>query len=151
MQSLSTHVQGLEARIKELESRNKELQATISKSAPKEDAYNDQQIKAKFRALQHAIEDLAKKRFRSKKERTGWSSYDKIEELDERNFFLQAHIAIILAEEYFGDDAQFFSYDSKMDDKLASFEQFLVDRRGELSQKLSLQDIEQHSRLTHLL
>ena len=138
VQSLSTHIKDLEARIKELESRNKKLQATISKSVLKKDAYNDEQIKAKFRALQYAIEDLVRKYFSNPKESPGWTSYNDIEALDDRDLFLQAHIAAKLADEYFGDDSQFFSYNANMDDKLAAFEKYLVERRGKLSQNPSL-------------
>ena len=151
VQSHSTHIKDLEARIKELESRNKKLQATISKSVPKENAYNDEQIKAKFRALQYAIENLVRKYFSNPKESPGWTPYNDIEAVDDRNLFLQAHIAAKLADEYFVDDAQFFSYNANMDDKLAAFEKYLVERRGKLSQNPSLQDVKHQSRLILLL
>lgn len=151
VQSVSTHIKGLEARIQELEARNKKLEERHQKSVTKEDPYNEQQIRAKFRALQYAIEDLVKKHFSATEDNTGWASYDNIVELDERNFFLQSHIATKLADEYFKDDAPFFSYNADMDDKLAAFEDFLVDRRGKLSQKPSLQDVKHQSRLLSFL
>ena len=132
----------MKAKIEELEEQKKDLQAIMENFVPKGDPYDDEQIKAKFRELQYAIKDVVNQNFRATKEKIGWASYDKIAEPDERNLFLQAHIATILAHEYFGDDAQFFSYDSKMDYKLADFENFLVDRGGKLRQKRSFQNIE---------
>ena len=139
VQSVSTHIGSLEARIGELELRNKELPATIARAKAEEDPYNDQDIRAQFRALQYAIKVIVEEDFSTKREITGWALYDKIAELDDRDLFLQAYVAAILAADYFGDDALFFSYDAKMDNKLGGFDKLQVDRGSKPTQKRSFQ------------
>ena len=140
VQSVSTHIRDLEDRVEELELRSKELPATIARAKAEEDPYNDQEIRAQFRALQYAIKVIVEEDFSTKREITGWALYDKIAELDDRDLFLQAYVAAILAADYFEDDALFFSYDAKMDNKLGGFDKLQVDRGSKPTQKRSFQD-----------
>lgn len=111
---------------------NQQLHAIIVNHCRQEsDPWDDGDIATKFAALESEIFQQVKRHFPAKHGLTGWSEYDNVGKLDDRNFFLQAHVATATAQAFFSHDARLFGLDEETYRHLAAFEKLLEDSHGE--------------------
>ena len=109
---------------------NRDLHAAIIESGQESDPFDDQQLAAKFRALEGKLHHLVKRHFPATRKTTGWKEYDNIRAQDDRELFLQAHIATVIAQEFFGHDARLFGLDEATEKSHAAFEKLLLEKNG---------------------
>ena len=124
---IAQHKQELARKVQEKQM----LHAKIIENGREEDPYDDQHITTKFTALETEIEHLVKKHFSATRDQAGWKDYDNVRQPDDRDFFLQAHIATVLAEEIFIHSGRLFGLDERIEKYQASFEKLLQDSQGE--------------------
>lgn len=115
---------------------NRKLHAIIIKSVQESDPYDDSHFSTNFAALEDKIFHLVKKHFSANGAITGWYEYDSVKESDDRDFFLQAHIATATAQALFSHEERLFGLDERTDRHLAAFETLLQDSHSEHRRQL---------------
>lgn len=115
---------------------NGKLHAMVAKSAQEIDPYDDQHITRQFTALEWHIGHLVRKHFPATRTKTSWKEYDNVRKADDRDYFLQAHIATVLAQMIFSHDARLFGLDGKLKEHQADFESLLQEHKGKPYQNL---------------
>lgn len=117
--------------------KNQELHAMIVEQSRQEtDPNDDSHFATNFAALESKIFNSVKKHFSANGAITGWYEYDSVQQPDDRDFFLQAHIATATAQALFSHEARLFGLDEKTERHLAAFEKLLQDSHGEHGQGL---------------
>lgn len=117
---------------------NRKLHAIIVQGGQDSHPYDDQNFTAMFGELQVQIEHLVKTHFPASRGETGWKEYDTVRAQEDRDFFLQAHIATVIAQEFFSHDARLFDLDERTEEGQAAFEKKLQECNGKHGQKPNL-------------
>lgn len=128
---IARHKEDLNQKLQE----NQKLHAIIAQSGQASDPSDDRYFTDRFKALQEQIEHLVKKHFPATQGETSWKEYDTVGTQDDRDFFLQAHIANVIAQEFFSHDARLFGLDEKTEECQAAFEKKLLGYNGKHGQK----------------
>lgn len=110
---------------------NRELHVMIAKLVQESDPYDDSHFATNFAALENAIFHLVKMHFSVNGAITGWYEYDNVRKRDDRDFFVQAHIATVIAQALFSHKARLFGLDERTERHLAAFEELLQDSHSE--------------------
>ncbi|MCJ1308125.1 hypothetical protein MMC25_001777 [Agyrium rufum] len=103
----------------------------IMQSKVPSDPFVDQQIVTNFTKLEGDINDLVKEHFPAVRHRPNWQIYDKVEKLDEHDFFLRGWIASSFAYLLFAPRVGLFNLEKENEEHLGDFENLLYDRQGE--------------------
>lgn len=109
----------------------RKLHAIIAESRPESDPFDDHYFTTGFGTLAADIQSLVKRHFQTTRSNTRWRDFEHVKEPDDRDYFLQAHIATQIARGFFSHDARVFDLDSKLESHLAEFEDLLHQRQGE--------------------
>ena len=112
---------------------NRRLHAIVAESAQEIHPYDDQHITKQFTTLSGKIEHLVRKHFPATQSKTSWKEYDNIRDTDDRDYFLQAHIATALAQRFFSPYVRLFGLEKKIEQQQASFESLLEEYEGEIN------------------
>lgn len=106
------------------------LHTMIAESRPESDPFDDNHFTTGFAELATAIQSVVKRHFQTTRSNTRWRDFEHVRETDDRDFFLQAHIATQLAHAFFSRNARLFDLDPKSEADLADFEDLLHQSQG---------------------
>ena len=112
----------------------RKLHAIIAESAQDIHPYDDQHITKHFTALQGKIDHLVRKHFPATRTKTSWKDYDNIRDTDDRDYFLQAHIATVLAQSFFSPYVRLFGFEREIEQQQANFESMMEEHKGKHKQ-----------------
>ena len=117
----------------DLSSKNQTLgkmHAFVVESGQQTDPYDDRYFTEKFKTLRNDIQHLVKKYFPATLDRSSWKEYDNVSKDDDRDFFLQAKFATVLAQTLLSHDRPIFGLGGAEERNLAAFEQLLQGNQG---------------------
>ena len=122
-------IQQLVEDLEQKKAENKILYTILASNRSEDDPLDDNYFTTAIGQLQADILAIVKRHFQHPK-RTRWSAFEAIRAADDRDFFLQSHIATSIECVFFIHEARVFSLDAKLEADQANFEAQLEAAQG---------------------